>query len=272
MAAPIASPSGNKAVSMDEVEKHYCCSDTNLNGVALSCLSSLEEDLDSPDIDEPPHPSVPEDSWERVQKVEIKEGDWQIVLKFTVALVRYQRQGANPRHEPITYGEIKELCRAAKHHRRDSPYFNNIIWAVFTAHVLTLHNLKYVMTMLLSPTEYTLWEGGWKHILNQLLAEYANDPARAALTIDHRAGEEQYIQPDDQVINIPRQVLDEIKNMSRKALVQVPDDIEKQVWDEKAKNELLKSLAVSNANLECKKVLPSLPPEPEPTLLQMNEA
>lgn len=119
----------------------------------------------------------------------------------------------------MTYVEMRELCRAAKDHARDSPYFKNMIWATFTAHMLTPHNLKYVMAMLFSPTEYTLWEGGWKNMLNELLAEYANGLARATSTSDYLAGEGQYSQPDDQAINIPRQVLDEIKNMARKALV-----------------------------------------------------
>ncbi|XP_016160069.1 PREDICTED: uncharacterized protein LOC107604265 [Ficedula albicollis] len=37
--------------------------------------------------------------------------------------------------------------------------------------------------MSLSPTEYALWEGGWKRMLNHLLAEYADNLAKAALMI-----------------------------------------------------------------------------------------
>lgn len=41
----------------------------------------------------------------------------------------------------------------------------------FSAHVLTLHNKQYIMTMLLSLMEYSLWELGWKRLLNQLLRD-----------------------------------------------------------------------------------------------------
>lgn len=61
---------------------------------------------------------------------------------------------------------------------RELPYFNNLVWATFTTHVLMPRDLKYVMTMLLSLMEYTLWEGVWKRLLNQFLQDYTNDLAR----------------------------------------------------------------------------------------------
>lgn len=60
-------------------------------------------------------------------------------------------------------------------------------------------------------------------MLQGFLADCMNDPARAALTMEHLAGEGQFSQNDDQTVAVPRQVLDEVKNFARKAVVQVPD-------------------------------------------------
>lgn len=71
MAAPMSKPPGNKTILINKVEKHY--SNSSLGAVALSCPSSSEEDLSSPDPNEPP-----EDPSDKVQKAAIK-GDWQMV-------------------------------------------------------------------------------------------------------------------------------------------------------------------------------------------------
>lgn len=169
-----------------------------------------------------------------------------------------------------------------------------------TTHVLTSHDLKYIMAMLLSPTKYTLWEWGSKCMLNQLIAEYANDEARVGLTTDHLAREGQHSQPANQAVNIPRQVLDNMKNMAQKALVQDPEGstpkldnvkfkqepgelymkftdclkqvLDKQVQDKRTKDKLLRSLRAANANPARKKVLCAFPPDPEPTFLQKIKA
>lgn len=117
--------------------------------------------------------------------------------------------------------------------------------------------------------------------------------------MDQPVGEGTQSQPNGQATNIPRLVSDDIKNAARKALMQVPEGstlalgftdirqgpnesymqfinclrqaLDRQITQERAKDELLKRLAVSNANPECKKVLCALP-QPEPMLTQMMEA
>ncbi|KAF4801190.1 hypothetical protein TURU_036568 [Turdus rufiventris] len=89
----------------------------------------MEEDSNSPDTEGfLSHPSTSEDPWDTIRKTAVKEGDWQIVSKFVVTLVCYERRGENPRYEPMLYGEIKELCRATKDHGRDSPYWHKQVW------------------------------------------------------------------------------------------------------------------------------------------------
>lgn len=78
MVVPMPSSSANKTILVNKVDKP-CYSNSNPNVVALSCPSSAEGDLSSPDNNE-----QPEDIWDKVWKAAIREGDWQMVSKFTV--------------------------------------------------------------------------------------------------------------------------------------------------------------------------------------------
>lgn len=77
--------------------------------------------------------------------------------------------------------------------------------------------------MVVSPTQYTLWEWGLKRLLNQLLVDSLGNQALAALTTDYFASEGAHKQPEDQPANLLRKALDDIKNAARKALMQVPN-------------------------------------------------
>ncbi|XP_056369957.1 uncharacterized protein LOC130265141 [Oenanthe melanoleuca] len=221
----MAAPTYKMAAPMSKVCKPFRHLNVNPNVPVLAYSSSSGEDTSSTDSDAfPPCPLTPENPCEEIQKAAVKEGDWQIATKFTAFPVRYRRgRGGEPRWEPMTFGEIKELCWTGKDHGRGSLYFNNLVRATFTTHVLTPHDLKQMMTMLQSPTEYTQWERGWNCLLQGFLADCTIDPARAALTMDHLAREGQFTQPEEQAAAVHRQVLNEIKNFARKALVQVPD-------------------------------------------------
>ena len=83
----------------------------------------------------------------------------------------------------MKYGEVKELCWAAKGHGKEYPYFNNLIQATFTAYVLISYNLKYsnfmiishrILTKILLPT--------WKHSLHSgaanIWTNFGNFPTR----------------------------------------------------------------------------------------------
>lgn len=118
--------------------------------------------------------------------------------------------------------------------------------------------------------------------------------------MDQLAGERAFIDPDQQAVNLPRPVLNDIEEAARKALMQIPEvnkpqsdfadirqgptepymtfldwlriTIDKQVTEDQLWERLLKQLAVVNANPECKKVLCVLPSELEPTIPQIIEA
>lgn len=121
-------------------------------------VSSSEEDLNLLGY------SNSVDSWENIRAGAVKEGDWEVPSKIAVFPVLYRWGGAGSRWESLAYAEVKEPCKASKDYGRNSPFFNNLIRATFTAHVLTLNDLKHIMTVLFSPTEYTSWKGGWKRL------------------------------------------------------------------------------------------------------------
>lgn len=86
-------------------------------------------------------------------------------LNLLAARVQYNR-GRNLKWESIPYGELKELRKVAKHHGHQSPYSKNFLMMTFSAHTLMPHDIRHVMSILLSPTELLLWETVWKqHLL-----------------------------------------------------------------------------------------------------------
>ncbi|XP_055554235.1 endogenous retrovirus group K member 5 Gag polyprotein-like [Falco cherrug] len=166
---------------------------------------------------------------------------------------------------------------------------------------MTPHDLKSLARLLLTPTQYTLWESHWRGGLQALLLTYVNhnDAALAALTIEHLTGTGAHADPVAQAQNCPRAALEAIREEAKKAFFQVPDlqkpqkaftnitqesrepymqfidrlkqALERQVDNAEARDILLTKLAVENANVDCKRLLKSLP-NPNPTLVEMVEA
>ncbi|XP_064267004.1 uncharacterized protein LOC135294964 [Passer domesticus] len=241
------------------------------------------------------------DTWQRIRKDAVQEGEWEIASKLKVFPVKYTA-GPGPREtwQQINFAELKEICKASRLYGRDSAYFRSLLQATFTANIFTPHDLKQLCTSLLSPTEFSLWELAWKRLLNDLLRGYAGTPATANLTIDQLSGEGAHTDPQIQARTLSRQVLQDVKEAAKTALLQVPDGnkpeldfteikqgidepyikfldrlkmaLEKQIPIDRARQELLKRLAISNANPTCKKALRTLPQDPEPTLTQLVDA
>ncbi|RMC00728.1 hypothetical protein DUI87_22755 [Hirundo rustica rustica] len=118
--------------------------------------------------------------------------------------------------------------------------------------------------------------------------------------MDQLAGEEAYVDLDQQAVNLLRPILNDIKDAAKKTLMQIPEmnnpqldfadtrqgptepcmtflgqlklTIDKQVTEDQVWERLLKQLTVVNDNSECKEVLHALPSDPEPTIPQMVEA
>lgn len=118
--------------------------------------------------------------------------------------------------------------------------------------------------------------------------------------LNHLSGEGDVEKLQDQANVILAEVLNDIKNMAKKASLSMPSPgapseryaaiwqgpeenfvdfvtrlkvaIGKQVERKQNQKEILPSLVKENANPKCKRVIKSLPPDPKPTIEQMVEA
>ncbi|TRZ06668.1 hypothetical protein HGM15179_020439 [Zosterops borbonicus] len=182
-----------------------------------------------------------------------------------------------------------------------TPSPTNLLRAIFTTHLVTPHDVKFLANLLLTPTQYAIFIAQWKKRLENLILTYAEhaNQALAALTTDQLAGERAHTDPNAQAA-LPREALEGVTEAARYAFLKVPDakapqqsfinikqapqepymqfvdrlkqTLEKQIDNDQAKEVILLKLAVENANEDYKRLLKTLPPEPEPTLLQMIEA
>lgn len=111
------------------------------------------------------------------------------ITAFPVRFKRRRRTGTRATWALVSYGQLKELCKATKEHERGSHFFENLLEATFSVHTLIPHDIKNIISCLLSPVEYMLWERQWKKHLTTLLTTYANDPNRQHSTLEQIARE-----------------------------------------------------------------------------------
>nr|XP_041569126.1 uncharacterized protein LOC115494085 isoform X2 [Taeniopygia guttata] len=211
--------------------------------------------------------------------------------------VNYDAQGQNPRWERLDRGAIKDLAKAIRDNGLSSPYFKQMLKSIFGMYDLTPYDLKYLATSVLTDTQALIWQKAWRRSLEELRARYQGGP-NANLTMVQLAGDPPEDDPTQQAVRLPRHVLSDIKEAARRAILQiapagVQDNIyteikqgssepfssfvdrlsqavERQVTEEGAKPHLTKSLAFSNANPECRRIISMMPHQA--TLADMIEA
>lgn len=95
-------------------------------------------------------------------------GSWWIKYRCTQPqlFIRGEEESSLGTH---SYQQLKELCKARKDYGRGLPYFKNLFQVTFSTHTPVPHDIKNVMSCLLSPAEYMLWERTWKKHLRGLL-------------------------------------------------------------------------------------------------------
>lgn len=216
------------------------------------------------------------------------------------APVVYNRHGLNPQWRPFSHNDLKEVTKVFKEYGKDSQYFKNIFSATCTAQPLVPHDIKHVISCLLSSTQFKLWLGLWKEQLTEHLPIITRDPNHANLTLDHLCGEGQWSKPQDQANQIPRAVLEIIWGVAEKVFFTMPSKtttkisytdikqgptedfiefvdrltaaIEAQIEDQSLHEQLIRDFAKRNANDACKAIIKTLPFKPPPSLLLMTEA
>lgn len=98
--------------------------------------------------------------------------------EFTAPPVQYSR-AEYPRWEPFPFVHLRDLCKAQRDFGQESSYFKSLVWAAFITNILVPHDIKSIMSCILSPAEFLLWERSWKTLLRDLLQCYQRDPTRA---------------------------------------------------------------------------------------------
>ncbi|XP_077642894.1 endogenous retrovirus group K member 6 Gag polyprotein-like [Lonchura striata] len=159
--------------------------------------------------------------------------------------VNYDAQGQNPRWERLDRGAIKDLAKAIRDNGLSSPYFKQMLKSIFGMYDLTPYDLKYLATSVLTDTQALVWQKAWRRSLEELRARYQGGP-NANLTMAQLAGDPPEDDPTQQAA------------------------VERQVSEEGAKPHLIKSLAFSNANPECRRIISMMPHQA--TLADMIEA
>lgn len=192
--------------------------------------------------------------------------------------VRYGCNDVNPRYETLSHRDIKELCQALKDSGISSPYFNNGLKSIFNSYYLVPADCRNVASLILTNSQYLLWELQWKKLLNKLVEKYENTPYEN-IDIAQLADDPPFHRPENQAVQLPQPVLTDIKDAARKALFSVEpagthvnayttirqgelesfgsfldrltQAVEKQGPDEQAHSCITQNFAFVNANKEC---------------------
>ncbi|XP_059700138.1 uncharacterized protein LOC132326219 [Haemorhous mexicanus] len=90
--------------------------------------------------------------------------------------VRYGRNDVNPRFESLSHHDIKELRQALKESGFSSPYFDSVLKSIFNSYDLVPADCRYVASLILTNSQYILWELQWKKLLRKLVERYENTP------------------------------------------------------------------------------------------------
>ncbi|RMB89295.1 hypothetical protein DUI87_34276 [Hirundo rustica rustica] len=151
--------------------------------------------------------------------------------------------------------------------------------------------------MILTDSQFIIWEAKWRRALNELRDKYQGG-ANAGFTVAQLAGDPPLDNPARQARLFLWEVLTDIKNAARKAMVQIPPTgvtessytdikqgssesftsfmdrlmqaVDRQVSDEGVKPHLIRCLAFANTNPECKRVIGAMPGRP--SMAEMIEA
>ncbi|RMC04376.1 hypothetical protein DUI87_19197 [Hirundo rustica rustica] len=182
-------------------------------------------------MDDPP-PPIPnlEDSqkcfddlqltdWHEVRREICKEEN----LNPLAMPVIFSQQAGGPRTwTAIPSQDIKELRKAIKDSGICSPYFKQLLKSTLEGHTLTPNDCKTLAGIILTDSQYMLWEFKWRRLLTNVLQMYRQCPDvdLRTLTMSKLTGDPPDDQNDNQV-NLPRIALDDIKKMAREAFVPI---------------------------------------------------
>ncbi|RMB89189.1 hypothetical protein DUI87_34451 [Hirundo rustica rustica] len=235
--------------------------------------------------------------WTDIKKFALKGDTLSMDPKGIAMPVTYDAHDANPKWERLDREVIRDLMKAIRDNGLGSPYFKQLLKGTFSIYDLTPFDLRSLATMILSDSQFILWEAKWRKILNDYRIKYQGG-ANAGFTVAQLAGDPPLDSAARQASFLPRGVLTDLKDAARKAMVQIPpagvteslftdvkqgpsepfasfidrltQAVDRQVIDEGVKSHLIRCLAFANANPECKRVISAMPGQP--TMAEILEA
>ncbi|RMB92924.1 hypothetical protein DUI87_30662 [Hirundo rustica rustica] len=236
-------------------------------------------------------------NWTDIKKFALKGDTLSMDPKGIAMPVTYDAHDANPKWERLDREVVRDLMKAVRDNGLGSPYFKQLLKGTFNIYDLTPFDLRSLATMILSDSQFILWEAKWRKILNDYRIKYQGG-ANAGFTVAQLAGDPPLDSAAHQASFLPRDVLTDIKDAARKAMVQIPpagvteslftdvkqgpsepfasfidrltQAVDRQVIDEGVKSHMIWCLAFANANPECKRVISAMPGQP--TMAEILEA
>lgn len=212
--------------------------------------------------------------------------------------VIYGRGVANLKWKVLDQDLIKDLRRAVKEGRLGSPRLKELLNGIYHNVVLTPYDCRYLPSIILTNSQYILWDLKWRKFLTKLIESYAGGPY-ATLTLADLAEDPPHNRAEYQAADLPTAVLNAVRDAACKALLltqpagtpeesytqirqgpaepysafvdRLTQALERQCEDDVAAPILLHTLAYANANEECKMAIRSLQ-DPKPGLPQMIES
>ncbi|RMB92781.1 hypothetical protein DUI87_30831 [Hirundo rustica rustica] len=159
--------------------------------------------------------------WTDIKKYALKGETLSMGSKGMAMPVTYDAQDSNPRWERLDREVVRDLMKAIRDNGLGSPYFKQLLKGTFNIYDLTPYDLRSLASMILSDSQLIIWEAKWRKILNDYRIKYRGG-ANAGFSVAQLAGDPPLDSPTHQARLFPRDVLTDIKNAARKAMVQIP--------------------------------------------------
>ncbi|RMC21056.1 hypothetical protein DUI87_01912 [Hirundo rustica rustica] len=126
--------------------------------------------------------------WTDIKKFALKGDTLSMDPKGIAMPVTYDAQDANPRWERLDHEVVRDLMKAVRDNGLGSPYFKQLLKGTFNIYDLTPFDLRSVASMILSDSQFILWEAKWRKILNDYRIKYQGG-ANAGFTVAQLAGD-----------------------------------------------------------------------------------
>ncbi|RMC20164.1 hypothetical protein DUI87_01010 [Hirundo rustica rustica] len=126
--------------------------------------------------------------WTDIRKYALKGGTLPLGSRGMAMPVTYDAQDANPRWERLDHEVARDLMKAVRDNGLGSPYFKQLLKGTFNIYDLTPFDLKSLASMILTDSQFIIWEAKWRKALNELRVKYQGR-ANAGLTVGQLAGD-----------------------------------------------------------------------------------